>query len=107
MDLNGYEFSDSPFKAQLDHTIATMGEGLDRNANHSEVRGVEDALYLAVKKRMASRAYDGDPTAYLSGLMADVHDAKREHSETCYSNDAASDIFTRLKLVLVSLLSEA
>lgn len=99
-----YAVLDSPYKEVLDREINRLYESSKHSADEDHRRGVKDALYFAVQKRMSERMYDGDEQEYLAGLASDISRAKYEFSEVCYTNDSASSTFSALNAIVLGLM---
>lgn len=100
-----YTVADSPFKSELESCFQEIIGGADRLHDADDRTAVENALYMSVTKRMRGRVYNGEPAAYLSGLLADLHDAENEFEQVCYFNSSANDAFFTIKGAIIALLS--
>lgn len=94
----------SPLQAKINGGIKSIHTKASKSKSDDYRREVEDALYLAVKKRMKERVYEGDDKAYITGLLSDISEAKFEHQKISFDSDVTSATFRKLQAILMSLL---
>ena len=97
---------DSPILNELSQLILQL-EKQAKDYSGDTSRGITDALYLVVTKRISKRNYEPPLSAYLTQLIKDIESAEWEHSEVCYANDSAKNTFKQLKLFMVQKLARA
>jgi len=102
-----YTVDDSPYHDAIIDIIKKLhDEGLKLKSSDDR-NSVSNALYCAVVKRMSQRKYDAHSSDYLSALIDDVSEGKREFFEVCYDNNYAEDVFRSLRLNLLMLMSSS
>ena len=101
-----YKIEESPFSESIFGLIKEVYFDSQKLEDEDDRNSIANALYCAVSKRMSKRLYEGNAKAYLSGLIDDVNEGKREFSEVCYENNHARDVFKKLIMGLTILYSE-
>ena len=101
-----YKIEESPFSESIFELIRDIYFDSQKLKDEDDRTSTANALYCAVSKRMGKRLYEGNAKTYLSGLINDVNEGKREFSEVCYENNHARNVFKQLNLGLTLLYSE-
>ena len=101
-----YKIEESPFSESIFGLINEIYFDSQKLEDEDDRNATANALYCAVSKRMSKRLYEGNDKSYLSGLINDVNEGKREFSEVCYENSHARDVFKQLIMGLTILYSE-
>jgi len=103
MDNKSYVFIESPFKNSLEAAVRQIEKSSNKRDKQEGKDAIENALYLAVQKRMMVREYKSDD-AYLAGLLSDVSEAQNEFEQVCYHNSLSDEVFRILKSNVMALL---